>query len=267
MIYVITHKIFDDTKLDKNIYRVLHVGTNPDAAPDYLRDDTGDSIAEKNSNYCELTGLYWMWKNGKEKKTGVTGLVHYRRYFTTKMGDLLYTYFHKKPEILSGEKISKTLKKYDIILPAKTKIMRTIREYYGDGHWAEDLDITREALQETHPECVDAYDIVMKAHAFYYANMMICRKELLDEYARWLFEIMDVLETKIDLSKYDKDEYPDYQKRIFGFLSERLLQVWVKYKGLKVKEYPAFNTERRRLTFFEVNRNRMEKLLGKLRGK
>ena len=53
-----------------------------------------------------------------------------------------------------------------------------------------------------------------------------------------VFSIFDELEPMVDLS-----EYNDYQKRIYGFISERLLNVWVRQNELKVCELGVVNTE------------------------
>lgn len=77
MIYVITHKSFDDSKIEQTYHRILHVGTNKNYKSWYLKDNTGDNISSKNANYCELTGLYWIWKNSNEPADDIDGLVHY----------------------------------------------------------------------------------------------------------------------------------------------------------------------------------------------
>ena len=44
-----------------------------------IGDDTGDNISHKNKNWCELTAMYWQWKN---VDADYYGLFHYRRYLS-----------------------------------------------------------------------------------------------------------------------------------------------------------------------------------------
>lgn len=258
MIYVITHKDFENEFLDKKVYRILHVGENSTKEA-LLRDDTGDNISNKNKSFCELTGLYWIWKNAEEVSTDIIGLVHYRRFFTTHLEDILYTYFGVQPKLIDVEKLHKALLKYDVILPKRETIHRTVKQYYADNHVSDDLEITRMVIAQMTPEYLSAYDTVMEGHNFYYGNMIVCQKETLDAYCKWLFPILFEVEKRNNLDKYEND----YQKRVYGFLSERLIQVWLLKNKRKIKEYPAFNTESRRLTFFQKNLSRVTKLLGR----
>ena len=64
-----------------DVYMPIHVGCEGKESIGFTGDNTGDNISTKNPHYCELTALYWAWKN---LQADYTGLVHYRRYFTNK---------------------------------------------------------------------------------------------------------------------------------------------------------------------------------------
>lgn len=260
MIYIITHKYFNNIISEYKNYKVLHVGTNSDSCSDYLSDNFGDNISFKNKNYCELTGIYWLWKNSKESFTDLIGIVHYRRYFITKINYLLYSYLYLNPKIVQFDTISKILNNYDIVLPKPIKIFKTVRQDYINSHNEEDLLLVRKSILETYPEYIDDFDSVMNSHSYYYANMMVLNKNLFNSYCEWLFKVLFNLENKINLDKYEND----YQKRVYGFLSERLLCVWVKHNKLKVYELPVYNTESRPVSFLKINFNRFKNLCLKL---
>lgn len=229
-IYVITHKPYD--VLDNEIYVPLQVGAelNKDKNLGFLKDSTGDNISIKNKSFCELTGAYWIWKNSKAK---ITGLVHYRRYFYNNM------FTNKSKYVLTAEDINKTLQKYDCIVCKKSKIpFGTVEKYYAKHHYSKDYDILRKIIKEKYPEYLDSFNKVSKSNYYYNLNMLITRKELFDKYCDWLFDILFEVEKQTDTS-----EYSDYDKRIYGFLSEILLRVWLEKNKLTFKEFNVYNNE------------------------
>ena len=82
-ILVATHK--PDKVYQDSIYTPIHVGKSlsrfKEEMKNIIGDDTGDNISTKNPYYCELTAIYWAWKN--LPNTRIKGLCHYRRYFKT----------------------------------------------------------------------------------------------------------------------------------------------------------------------------------------
>lgn len=256
MIYVITHKEFDDRSFCKDGYQILHVGTNTNMKPYYLRDDVQDNIAEKNPYFCELTGMYWIWKNGKEDAEDITGLVHYRRGFTSKRENLAYSFGGKVPQNIDLLQIKEFLKKYDMIVPAPENGFKTVYQTYAKMHHGEDLDLTREALLEVFPEYLPKFDKAMNSHFYFNGNMFITHKRTFDAYAEWLFSVYDRLEMKIDLNKYEDA----YQARVYGFISERLLNVWLLYNHVNYIKLPIFNTEICSLNVVTKNIGRVRKI-------
>ena len=267
MIYVITHKEFDDAFLNSEHYQVLHVGKNDSCKKKWVRDDTGDQISDKNPSYCELTGLYWIWKNGKEKADDITGLLHYRRFFTTEEENRNYIRKGIRPELLSWNVIQNDISNGYVILPKETKTLDTVYRTYGRVHYAGDLDEVGKIIHERCPDYDEAFKEVMNSHAISYANMMICTKEILDAYCSWLFPILSEAEKAIRQSHAENQNETVYQSRVIGFLGERLLNVWMKKNALKIRRYPVFNTEKPDLTPVQMAEFRMRALLKLVEGK
>lgn len=216
-VYIMAHKKFDVP--ENEIYKPMQVGSALHDKIGYIRDDSGDNISEKNPNYSELTGLYWMWKN--DNYSDVMGLCHYRRYFLDGNG-----------EMLGAELISNILSAYDVITSdCLVDKEETIRENYIDCHHEQDLILTEAAIEKLYPEYLADYDAVMEGHELYFGNLMIAGSGIVKSYAKWLFDILFEVEKHIDISTYD-----DYDKRVYGFIAERLLMVWLRHNRLRAYE-------------------------------
>ena len=234
-ILVATHKKYDMPSED--IYLPIHVGREGKEDLGYQGDNQGENISLKNSNYCELTGLYCAWKN---LQCDVIGLSHYRRYFTDKSKfEVAKNKNNKMDLILNKQDIEKILKNADIIVPKKRNYyIETIYSHYKNAHHIKDLDETRNIIEELYPEYLENFDRVMNGKTIHLYNMFVMKKELFDEYCEWLFNILFELEKRVDISDYD-----EYQSRIFGFISERLFNVWILQKHMLSREIDVINIE------------------------
>ena len=243
-VFVCTHKKFDFDLPD--YYNIIQVGSEISQDLGYIRDDTFDNISKLNKNFCELTGLYWIWKNDD---ANIVGLVHYRRYFFKNFYDAC------RKKVIDKRSIKKILNEYDIILPKKWYYNKTTEEIYAENHKIEDYYITREVIEEKYADYIESFDRISTSKESYLFNMFCCKKELIDQYCEWLFDIMFELKNRIDISNYD-----DYNKRIFGFLSERLFNVWLDKNNLKIKELYVFNIENENI-MLKYMRQKLKRLI------
>lgn len=213
---------------DDNTYLPIHVGKalHEDLDLGYTGDDTGDNISEKNPHYCELTAIYWAWKN---LQADYAGLVHYRRYFTNKE---VHDSRAKRQQVLTTADWEKLLAKAPVVVPDKRRYyIESNESHYLHAHHPEGLTVTRQIVQELYPDYMPAYDLVMHrtwAHMF---NMFVMRKDLYDQYCEWLFAILGELERRVDISSYTP-----YEARIYGFVSELLLDVWLEHNHIPYVE-------------------------------
>lgn len=226
-IFVTTHKPCQIMTKDP-AYRMIQAGAADKSHFLSLCDDIHeDNISEKNASFCELTAMYHIWKHSD---ADIKGLCHYRRYFTAHryLSELLSYSIKRYPFILTGRQIESVLSRYDLIVGEHIHKGISGYEYYSSQHVKSDMACTREVIADIYPDYLDSFDSCMKSDSFYLANMIYARKEVFDFYSEWLFDILFQVEKRIDIS--DRDAY---QKRVFGFLSERLLKVWVVKNSLK----------------------------------
>ncbi len=220
---------------DDPVYLPIQVGAGGKQSIGFTRDDSGDNISEKNRSYCELTGLYWAWKN---LDALALGLSHYRRHFAEPYGGNgreIELGEKRIGHILSGETATKLLSEADVLVPRK-------RRYFIEslfGHYAHTLDPdhlveARAIIAAKMPEYITTLDDVYSRTWGYMFNMFVMSWELTDDYCSWLFPILDELYEKL----YDPNA-EDFEARFIGRVSEILFNVWLAKKekeGIRIRE-------------------------------
>ena len=221
-ILIATHKKYHMPMDD--VYLPVRVGNalaNDDFG--YQGDDDGENISEKNPYYCELTALYWGWKN---LEADYIGLAHYRRHFCVEKKTWKFA------SVLTKEEACNLCSQYDVVLPKKRRYyIETLASHYKHTHDIEHLELTREIIRQHCPDYLEDFDKVMNrtwAHMF---NMCIMKRELLNEYCTWMFNVLFELEKEIDLKNLSA-----FDARLFGRVSEFLLDIWIRHNHIKYKE-------------------------------
>ena len=209
-----------------------------DAIPSYQPDSEGENISLKNPHFCELTCHYWAWKN--LKGVDIIGLNHYRRFFD----------FQRKWPQFSADKrfvetktfleqdyyfpdLEKLLSKYDIILPVARHWRVSNTQQYAEYHIAKDWEMLRQIIKERSPQYIPAFEKTMdhsnKAVGY---NMFITHWKHFEAYSEWLFDILFAVERRVP----PIDD--PVQSRIYGYMSERLINVFCEHHQLRIKHLP-----------------------------
>lgn len=230
-IMVVTHK--NTELMNDSLYQPILVGDKNFKIFNSIRDDEGKNIANKNNTFCELTALYNFWQNNLDLVEYI-GLNHYRRYFTT----LFFS--NSKKNILKNSKLEKIMEKYDVILPNKFYWNKSVEKiYYENGAGRKkDLDLVEKAIKNLYPDYYNEYIKILNSNSASYCNMFIMDKNNLNNYCEWLFDILFYVEKHIDMTGYSSEE-----SRVFGYISEILLNVWVNKNMLKIKYLPIAYTD------------------------
>ncbi len=225
-VVIATHKKYQMPS-DK-LYLPLHVGAEGKEDLGYQKDNDGKNISQKNPYFCELTGLYWAWKN---LDADYIGLCHYRRYFTLSKKKYK-TEDEKFKHVLTFEEANQLLVNTDVIVPKIRKYyIENLYNHYKHTMYIKPLDETRKIIEKKYPKYLYEFDRLKKRSSAHMFNMFIMKKDILDGYCTWLFDILFELEKKIDYNKYDA-----FHARFFGRISELLLDVYLNTNNINYKE-------------------------------
>lgn len=234
-IYITYHK---DTHLVRSdILKPIQVGAGPDLQGCPERDNSGDNIADRNDRYCEMTAAYWAWKNADNQSH--IGLLHYRRFFDfndnllhlDKWGVVNWPAFTTDFESrfgLEDTAISAAVSGYDIVLPKKWSVhnagYRNLHEHYVRAlyHHESDLTLCRDVITRRCPEFLPSWRRVFSSDRGWFNNMFVFRRDIFTSYCSWLFPLLNEVEQQIPFDRYGVQE-----RRVMGYLAERLLNVWL----------------------------------------
>ncbi len=216
-LHVYKAKFYKDRSLkskfeDKDYVIPIQVGAGlTDSRVADVVDNAGENISDKNGNYSELTGLYWIWKNRiKTRYYGEDcyyGLAHYRRLIELSEDDLLR---------IKDNSI-------DVILPYPMPYDPNIEEhhkrYLSDSEW----NAVWQALKELQPEYAQVFQNVLNQVYLYNYNIIIAKSDVLDKYCEWLFPLLFRVE-EINNPKGDKEP-----NRFIGYVGETLETLYFMY--------------------------------------
>lgn len=172
-----------------------------------IKDNTGNNISGKNGNYCELTALYWIWKQkltAPETSGGESrqyfGLGHYRRMLQLGQDDLL--------RLVDNE--------VDVVLPYPLLYEPDINAHRRRYIKEEDWEALLQALNELQPLYASALPGILSQQYLYNFNIVLARKSVLKEYCEWLFPILERVE-QLSIPKGC-----DRKDRYLGYMGETL---------------------------------------------
>ena len=232
-----------------NILTPIHVGRanaikNMDHESDNYKwlmdnligDNDGENISDKNGSYNEMTALYWAWKNyDKLGNPDYIGLMHYRRHFVLREGEIkCYNIQKYNPEHYydqinySEKKMQKMVDGCDFVTHIGK--VNNVYNHFIENQRKTDIDLANEIVLEMYPEYEDIMKEYYEGDLSNFCNMTIFSKKLFFEYCEWIFSIMEEFEKRVNID----------EKRFF--ISERLSGIFIaklmKNKKLKHKIVP-----------------------------
>lgn len=237
-ILVCAHKKDPYTR-NEGVYKAIQVGKalHPELDLGYINDNEGENVSDKNPKWCELSAIYWGWKNLNNVE--YAGLCHYRRYFDIDITD---------------NNIDKILKNKDILLVKRTIENCNIATRFSELVSMEDFYIFLDALLEIHPEYKESViNYCYNSNRFIPCTMFLAKKSVYDDFCKTFFPVFFKIDSIMLTHGYSR------LNRAIAYLGELSLGLYVTHNNLKAKYVP--------LKFCaDTNVRQSETLLKKIKG-
>lgn len=168
-----------------------------------LTDHTGIHISEKNWDYCECTGLYWIWKNTKGQE--YVGLCHYRRQLMLDDSSLRFLQSHPMDVVMA--------------LPQFEDV--TVKEFFLNCVSGQDWKLLKQMVmefEEGYKACFERYE---NGHFYFPCNIGLWKRAWFDRYCEFAFSIAEKVEefyVQKGIVRHD---------RYMGYLFENLASLFV----------------------------------------
>lgn len=231
---------------------------------DELFGEKCDNISAFNGIYCEMTAMYWAWRNIRKAYPDVeyVGLCHYRRYFfdeknqtkntwnscVLKLKTIAKTFLNKpygfvyydplysaadvtdKRLYESNRRIPDLVKHYDLAATRPCRVINTTVEAFFKIIGQDYVNLMTEIVDSDFPAYQESYHKILSGNKLYAANMIILKTDLLDEYCSFMF---GVLKKHIERTKEKRlclePQTEKIYSRVSGYLAEVLTSTYIEY--------------------------------------
>ena len=254
--FCLTHKY--NSKLEQINYRNVGMGSN-NFPSDWIRDNTGENISDKNKYYDMYSFHYWLWKNylDKIKENEWICFSNYRRFWRSNLPFKESDHLKKKiiqtvpkdwegfdtiltePTDFSKIKISKLFKKGKKLLIKNPSLLfkprkRNIKFHFDLMHYEGNLDKALDVIDKK--EKTEFINYLNDNTSANFWNLFCCNSTTLlnnwyESVFTWLFKCEEI---------FGFDNLKGYETgRMYAYLAERYLPYWFK-KYSKTRTWPTY---------------------------
>lgn len=221
-LFILSHKEFDQSFYDHRYMKILY---------NHQCKNSLDKFGDKYySEIYMINELYEHLEKYIDSDTEYIGICHYRRYFNVEYDDLM--------RLLNDGKIifPTTINIADDESPNVIKQFNT--SHNNNGVMMKKI---KNIIKNSYPKYYKTFNKVGKSDKISLYNMFICPINVFNEYCKWIFSIMNEFNNSMKFYEYN-DVYKyylkninltyiqdiNYQVRLGGFITERLINVFFK---------------------------------------